>query len=165
MARELDPSVGTRPGEEVDVAVVTALEDQVVDVLDRGRQAHRLILPVNRSEGDERLDGEAEVERDFGVVRIVREPVEGGGVGDGFSAARVADQGDVGQVHLVMKRVLFLFVPGSPQLEVLEQQPARRSARTASRLAQRDSRCGGRSSARYLRTHAPREQRLPVVPP
>jgi hypothetical protein len=77
---EPDPPIGSGAGEEIDIRVVTALQDQVVDILNRRGHTYRLVLTIDGGDRDQCFDREAEVEGDLGVVRIVQKAVEGGRV-------------------------------------------------------------------------------------
>ena len=52
------------------------------------------------------------VEADLRVVGPVRKRVEGGRVQDRLAAAGMADQGDVGEIHLAGEGTVRLLVPG-----------------------------------------------------
>ena len=109
-----------------DVPIVRAVKDHVVDVLDGHEAIRREILAIDRSDGDDGLDVEIEVEGQTGVVRVVAQTIEGSRMAHGFAPARVTDQRDVTHVHPTGEGIRVVGVEPLPCLEVLQQEPPSR---------------------------------------
>ena len=106
------------------IAVMRAVNDEVVVVAHRCGTVSRGVLAVHRRDGHERLDGEIEVEGLRGVVGVGRQPIEGAGNRHRFAAARVPHERDARHVDLAEERLAGRVVEGAEHLEVLEQHPA-----------------------------------------
>ena len=106
------------------VAVVRAVDEQVVHVLERRELAGRLVLAVHRRDRDDRLDVEVELEFLLEVVGVVLELVERRRDRRRFAAARMAHDRDAVHVHLALiERAVGRVVELLPRLEMLQQQP------------------------------------------
>ena len=85
--RELHALPLPQTGERGHVAVVRAMNDEIVHVLDRRELSRRLVLRVDGGDGDDGLDVEVEVEFHLRVIRIARQSIERSRMADRLAAA------------------------------------------------------------------------------
>ena len=80
------------------------------------------IAAINLGDRHHRLDPEAVIEGEVGVVREVVEVVEGGGDGGGLAAPRVADERHPVEVNPAVERRARVPGPVAEEAQVLQQQ-------------------------------------------
>ena len=108
------------------VAVVRAVEDQIIHVLDGHIPARGKVLAVDRSNRDDRTNSKVEIEFDRRVVRIAIECIERRGVPHRLTPAGMAHQRDAVQIDFAKERIVLIAIEVAPCLEMLEQQPSSR---------------------------------------